>query len=163
MAAPPISATPAGSPFPSFQPSAVFSKLSADGKSLLYSTYFGSGGPALRDGANAVAVDSSDKAYVVGFSNSATFPTTVGVFQAVVAGPNPNPACGSQSPCRDAFVAKFDPAMLGAASLVYSTLLGGSGEDAALGAAVDSAGNSQLPGNAGVNSAPPNGLPTTNR
>src|SRR3989454_3552691 len=161
MAAPPISATPAGSPFPSFQPSAVFSKLSADGKSLLYSTYFGSGGPALHNGANAVAVDSSDKAYVVGFTNSATFPTTSGVFQQTVAGPNPNSACGSQSPCRDAFVAKFDPSMSGAGSLVYSTLLGGSGEDAALGVTVDSAGNAYVTGNAGFNSAPSSDFPTT--
>src|SRR2546426_285047 len=122
MAAPPISATPAGSPFPSFQPSAVFSKLSADGKSLLYSTYFGSGGPALHNGANAVAVDLAGNAYVTGNAGfnsapSSDFPTTLGAFQT---------SCPSSCLGDKLFVTKLNPTATG---LVYSTFLGGNGGD----------------------------------
>lgn len=46
----------------------------------------------------------------------------------------------------DAFVAKFDPSASGASSLIYSTYLGGSGNDAAAGVAVDSAGNAYVTG-----------------
>ncbi|HXY26522.1 MAG TPA: MBG domain-containing protein [Candidatus Acidoferrum sp.] len=158
MAAPPLS----GTAWPSFTPSAVFSKLSGDGKSLLYSTYFGSGvGTNYVNGANAVAVDSSGAAYLVGFTNSPTFPTTAGAFQPMIAGPNPSPYCGNRGPCQDAFIAKFDPTQSGAASLVYSTFLGGSGEDAALGVALDSSGNAYVTGSTGFNSTPASDFPTT--
>jgi hypothetical protein len=50
-------------------------KLSADGSSLIYSTYLGGSGP---DGAAAIAVDASGNAYVVGNTNSSNFPVTSG-------------------------------------------------------------------------------------
>src|SRR5262249_11239365 len=52
--------------------------------------------------------------------NSANFPTTTGAYQSRSGGG------------QDAFVAKLNPALAGAASLVYSTYLGGSGSDGQL-------------------------------
>ena len=61
-----------------------------------------------------------------------------------------HPATAFQSSqCRgsyDAFVAKLNPAASGAASLIYSTYLGGSGSDAGNGIAVDSSGNAYVTG-----------------
>ncbi|MBL8220148.1 MAG: hypothetical protein JNL62_13015, partial [Bryobacterales bacterium] len=73
--------------------------------------------------AYAVAVDGAGFAYMVGDMNAGNgeFPVRgaggASPFQA-------NPAGG-----KDAFIAKFNPAASGDASLVYSTLLGGSNED----------------------------------
>jgi hypothetical protein len=105
--------------------SAFVTKLSADGSSLVYSTYLG--GPDTISGtgqplspasnsAAAIAVDSSGSAYVTGFTNSTDFPTQ-------------NPFQGScdlrlgncDSP---AFVTKLSP---DGSSLVYSTYLQGTG------------------------------------
>ena len=46
----------------------------------------------------------------------------------------------------DAFVAEINPTQLGAASLVYSTYLGGSDQDASYGIAVDGSGNAYVTG-----------------
>ena len=55
-------------------------KLNPALSTLVYSTYLG-GGPA--DFASAVALDSSNNAYVTGGTGSNTFPTTLGAFQTV--------------------------------------------------------------------------------
>ena len=46
----------------------------------------------------------------------------------------------------DAFLAEIDPSQVGAASLVYSTYLGGSDQDASDGIALDGAGNAYVTG-----------------
>jgi hypothetical protein len=46
----------------------------------------------------------------------------------------------------DAFVAEINPTQVGAASLVYSTYLGGSDQDASYGIAVDGSGNAYVTG-----------------
>jgi hypothetical protein len=84
--------------------------------SLVYGSYLG-GGSA--DAGTGVAVDSSGNTYITGYTNSSNFPTTSGAFQ--TSQPSPNNY--------HAFVAKFNPAQSGSASLVYSTYLGGSGSD----------------------------------
>ncbi|HEY7835658.1 MAG TPA: SBBP repeat-containing protein [Ktedonobacterales bacterium] len=107
---------------------AFVSKLNAAGTALVYSTYLGGSGA---DAAVGIAVDASGNAYVVGATASTNFPLQ-GAFQATNAG-------GTD----DAFISKFNAA---GNALVYSSYLGGSGDDAALGIAVDASGNAYLTG-----------------
>ena len=78
--------------------------LNAAGTALTYATYL-AGTTSSQDQANGVAVDSTGKVYVTGFTYSTTFPTTAGVYQTH----NLN---GGQT----AFVAKLNPTLSGAAS-----------------------------------------------
>ena len=100
-------------------------KLNATGTALVYSTYLGgSGGTniyggSIGDGGSGIAVDSSGNVYVTGSTDSSDFPTTAGAFQATFG--------GVSNTFSNAFVAKLNPNLSGAASLVYSTYLGGSG------------------------------------
>ena len=121
---------------------------------LVYSTYLGgsgsgggcsegyvSGVPCSSSG-NGIAVDSSGNAYVTGQTYSANFPT-LNAFQSTN-----NAAANGQS---NVFVAKLDPSASGAASLLYSTYLGGAGYgsyygDSGSGIAVDSSGNAYVTG-----------------
>ncbi|MCX6381604.1 MAG: SBBP repeat-containing protein, partial [Armatimonadetes bacterium] len=108
---------------------AFVTNLSADGKSLIYSTYLG--GAKWDDIATKIAVDASGFAFVTGASFSADFPTTSGAFQSVHRG------------LQSAFVAKFSP---DGKSLVYSTLLGGKDSSAGSGVVVDKEGNAYISG-----------------
>jgi fibronectin type 3 domain-containing protein len=98
--------------------------------SLLYATYLGGSG---NDFPWGIAVDSSANAYVSGYTDSTDFPTTLSKYQ------------GDQ-PGRDAFVVKVDPTKTGAASLLYSTYLGGSNDSEGRGIAVDKDGNAYVTG-----------------
>ncbi len=121
-------------------------KLAASGTALLYATYMG--GPEEETG-RAIAVDADGRACVAGSTLSeAEFPVK-----------NPfQPAPGGFT---DAFVAKFNPTLAGAASLVYASWLGGSEEDAANGIAVDSSGNAYVTGETSFLTDVPN-FPTMN-
>ena len=129
-------------------------KLNAGGSALLYSTYFGgSGGENFNTPwrTGGIAVDGAGNAYITGKTNSLDLLTTTNAVQ---------PAFGGGD--FDAFVAKFDTTKVGAASLVYATYLGGSGDDESTGIAVDSAGNAYLTGWTGSsNFQTPNGFQTT--
>jgi hypothetical protein len=105
---------------------AFVAKLSADGSTLLYSTYLGG---SSNDQANGIAVDGTGKAYIVGATSSADFPTTPGSFA-------PTQPVGGQS----VFVTKLSPT---GANLVYSTYVG-AGSGAAI--AVDPSGFAYLTG-----------------
>jgi len=83
------------------------SKISADWKTLVYSTYFGGSG---MDTAQGVAVDSSGNAYITGTVESQNFP----VLNALYATWDNN---------ADAFLAKFSPT----GSLIFSTRYAGMG------------------------------------
>jgi len=97
--------------------------IAASGSSLIYSTYVGGTG-SLGDSGNAIAVDqTSGAAYVVGGTTSSNFPTTSGAFQTTLKGPKGN-----------AFAFELSPS----GSLTYSTYLGGTGTDVALGVALAS-------------------------
>jgi uncharacterized repeat protein (TIGR01451 family) len=99
-----------------------------------------------------MAVDSGGKAYIGGDTNYATFPVTPGAFQTTCLG------CAVKNNARtDGFVVAFDPSQTGAASLVYSTFLGGNGTnsggycssepgDVIYGIAVDSKSNAYVTG-----------------
>jgi hypothetical protein len=127
---------------PSWDCDDVFvTKLNATGSDLLYSTYLGGLGGEYPV---AIAVDLSENAYVTGLTSSTDFPVK-NAFQDTYAGPS----CpgGSEWGCADdAFVSKIDPTKSGVASLVYSTFLGGSGNDLGAGIAVDSFGNAYVTG-----------------
>ncbi|HEV2418706.1 MAG TPA: SBBP repeat-containing protein [Terriglobia bacterium] len=107
---------------------AFVTKLNAAGSALLYSTYLGGSG---EDRGLAIAVDGAGDAFVAGSTQSPVFPTTQGAFQT-------QPGGGT-----DAFVAEVNPA---GSQLIYSTLLGGSGNDQANGIALDPAGNAYVAG-----------------
>ena len=95
---------------------------------LSYSTYFGPSADAL-----AIAVDASGNAYITGRATSGIFPTTPGSLK-------PN----SSSDIPDAFVTKLNPT---GSALVYSTFLGGNGQDVGNSIAVDASGNAYVTGN----------------
>jgi hypothetical protein len=103
-------------------------KLNPTGSALLYSTYLG-GGNDRPDIGTAIAVDSAGNAYVTGFTNSRDFPT-VKPLQPFV-GPT------------DVFVAKLNAT---GSALLYSTHLGGSADDEAMGIAIDAAGSAYVTG-----------------
>jgi RHS repeat-associated protein len=101
---------------------------------LGYSTYLGgSASPWGGAGARGIAVDSSGCAYVAGWTYSLDFPI-LNAFQQTI---------GSTYYYPDAFVSKLNPA---GNALVYSTYLGGSGNDFANGIAVDSSGDAYVTG-----------------
>ncbi|HSS19548.1 MAG TPA: SBBP repeat-containing protein [Pyrinomonadaceae bacterium] len=102
---------------------------------LAYSTFLG--GTSLDQG-TAIAVDSQGNAYLTGVTQSTDFPTASALQ-------------GAKDAVGDAFVAKLNPA---GTALVYSTYLGGNGDDAGNGIAVDSQGNAYVTGLTGSGSFP---------
>ena len=106
---------------------AFVTKLGPTG-SLSYSTYIGG---SLLDAGNGIAVDSSGNAYVAGWTASSNFPYNIVVTRIQVLN-------GSD----DAFVLKLSST----GSLIYSTYIGGNGEDSANAIAIDSSGNIYITG-----------------
>jgi hypothetical protein len=94
---------------------------------LVYSTYLGG---SSSDYGTGIAVDSTGDVYVSGYTYSTNFPTQ-SPLQSTLGG-------GS-----DAFLTKFTP---GSSALLFSTYLGGSSNDQALGMIVDSTGSVYLTG-----------------
>jgi hypothetical protein len=107
---------------------AFITKLNPGGSALAYSTFLGGSG---YDEGYGIAVDTLGNTYVTGFATSADFPTTSGAFQTSLAG------------SQNAFITKLNP---GGSALVYSTYLGGSGDDEGAGVVVDSLGNAFVTG-----------------
>jgi hypothetical protein len=113
---------------------AYVTKLDPSGTVLLYSTVIGG---TAEDVGYGIAVDDSGNAYITGYTSSTVasgFPVTAGAYD------------GSHNGESDAFVIKLDPAGNGAADLVYSTLLGGTGRDDAHDTALDTSGNAYVTG-----------------
>jgi hypothetical protein len=126
----PIPPAPAPAPFqgalkPSLSINAFLAKIDttqSGSNGLLYSSYLGgSGSSGGGDQGNGIALDGNRNAYVVGTTGSLDFPVfpNPGAFQTTNKDANQLK--------RTAFVSKFDPTKSGAASLIYSTYLGGSG------------------------------------
>ena len=111
---------------------AKFNPAGAGAADLLYSTYLGGG---LADAGASISVDDSGKAYIVGITLSSDFDTTVGAYDTSFSGTDD-----------DGFLTVIDPNQSGAASLVYSTKIGGSAADDASGVAVDSSGTAWITG-----------------
>jgi hypothetical protein len=110
---------------------AFVTEFNLDGSALVYSTFLGGSN---YDWGQGIAVDGAGSAYVTGITRSTDFPTANAV-QSTYGG-------GSS----DAFLAKVDPSQSGAASLVYSTYLGGNSLDEGHGIAVDGIGNAYVTG-----------------
>ena len=123
-----------------FPDDAFVTKISSQG-TLVYSTYLGG---ANRDYGSAIAVDSLGNAYVTGTTLSPHFPATIGAF---------DPTCGTDGKCNqdpasggltsDAFVTKLNPE---GSALVYSSFLGGAGNERGFGIAVDNDQNAYVTG-----------------
>ena len=102
-------------------------KLNSSGSALVYSTYIGGGE---YDQARSLAVDVDGNAYLTGITESPNFPTR-------------NPIQPDFAGEQDTFAIKVNAA---GSALVYSTYIGGSGNDVGHAIAVDSAGNAFITG-----------------
>ncbi|HKB16191.1 MAG TPA: hypothetical protein VKF62_08995, partial [Planctomycetota bacterium] len=105
------------------------SRLSPSGASLRYSTFLGGG---FQDLAYALALDASGAATVAGVTGSSTFPTTAGAYDTGEAG------------IYDGFVTRLSPS---GEDLLYSTFLGGTGEDGLVALALDATRAAAVAGN----------------
>jgi len=101
-----VQTTPGGGP------DAFYTILDASNGVVLYSTFLGGSRP---DGATGLIVDAQGVATIVGWTNSADFPTTPGAMSSTLLG------------ATDVFVSRVQVAIGGASALVYCTLLGGTG------------------------------------
>jgi Domain of unknown function DUF11/Beta-propeller repeat len=118
--------------------------------SVAYSTYFGGGNPL--NGVTVgggIAVDANSKVYITGGTNflhtgsAATDFPILNAYQGCLDSPPPltppttAPNCSTSVTAPDAFVAKIDPSAAAGAQLLYSTYLGGTGDDVGYGIAAD--------------------------
>jgi hypothetical protein len=95
---------------------------------LVYSTYLGG---SEDDYGYGITADESGNVYITGYTESSNFPTTAGVYDTSFNG------------VYDVFVTKINP---DGTSLVYSTYLGGEGNDHGYGIGIDDHGNAFVTG-----------------
>ena len=122
-----LTTTPPASP----SVNAFIGVLDETGTSALYSSYLGG---EVEDIGYGIAVDNNANAYITGLTYSTTFPVSSGALQATYGGAG------------DAFVTKVNTAASGAASLAFSTYLGGPGLDQGNAIALDSTANAYVAG-----------------
>jgi Beta-propeller repeat len=103
--------------------------LRRDGARLVHSTFIGGSGA---DGAHDGELDAAGNFYIDGFTDSTDFPTSPGAFQ-------PNFGGGPS----DAWAAKLNRR---GTALVYSTYLGGEGEEDVFDLTTDRSGSAYIPG-----------------
>lgn len=89
-------------------------KFNAAGSDLIFSTFVGGGTASAYERCSNVQLDASDNVYVHGVTFDSAFPTTGGAYQTVYGGNGDNMAF------------KLDPT---GSTLLFSTFIGGSGED----------------------------------
>jgi hypothetical protein len=104
-------------------------KINPSGTAVLYSTYLGGSSGEQSTG---IALDGSGNAHIIGQTTSSDFPTTSGAYDTSFNG-------GST----DAFITKLNSS---GGTLIYSTYLGGSGQEYEYGIAVDASVNAYVSG-----------------
>jgi len=109
--------------------------------SLIYATFLGGSGIDMGHG---IAHNGAGRVYVTGWTTSPDFPVTPEAYDTT---------CGTDGTCNydayrraDAFIAEIDTARSGAASLLQSTFLGGSGQDMGYNIASNGAGTFYVTG-----------------
>ncbi len=112
-------------------------KINAAGTAILYSTYFGGDG---EDIATGIAVDSQGNAYVTGYTKSSMLP---GIKPSAIQPKRADPVFDFGFGGMDAFVTKINP---DGSAIIYTTFLGGKGDDRANAIAVDGEGNAFVTG-----------------
>jgi uncharacterized protein (TIGR03437 family) len=111
---------------------AFLAKINPSGSQVVFATYIG--GPA-DDEALGVALDPAGNIIVCGHTlSSFNFPVTPGIFQRAYRGADSG---NTQYNLGDGFVTKVSPS----GALIFSTYIGGSGDESVNGVAVDAAGN----------------------
>jgi len=122
-------------------PNAFVTKLDPSGSALVYSTYLGGSGicdtydgttTCVGDGASGIALDSEGDAYITGSTGSFDFPVAAEAFQSK-----------NKADWITAFVAKLDAS---GSALLYSTYLGGTGQEQGYAIAVDSSDSAYVTG-----------------
>lgn len=116
---------------------AFFATVNATGTNLLYSTYLG--GTGTEEGVD-IAVGTAGDAYITGYTKSNNFPIKAGAYSTVYAGADGAIWGG------DVFVSHIQPGGLGAADMIYSTFIGGGGDDVGGGIAINSKGEAYIAG-----------------
>lgn len=139
---------------------AFVSKFAADGTTLIYSTYLGGNN---EDAGRAITVDANDNAWVTGYTFSNDFPITsdamqklcspaglfsftTNTYSTMVSSCEAHPAGENNvysQGAPDVFVAKLNPT---GTQLLYSTFLGGTGNDNPNGIGLDAQGNVYIGG-----------------
>jgi len=121
-------------------------RLAPGGSALLYSTYLG--GTNIDEG-QGIALDPSGLIYITGYTGSTNFPVSTNALQTLLnQADNPTTKFkGTKRVPLDGFVARLDPFAVGASSLLYSTLLGGTNNDAGFRIALDFQTNVYIAGN----------------
>lgn len=120
---------------------AILNPAAAGAAQLVYATCLG--GASSYSGATALALDSAGRDYLAGYTADRDFPVTAEAFE---------PACaGCTAGTNEGFLSVLDSSAAGAAGLVYSTFLGGSGNargdgDTATGLAVAAPGDVWIAG-----------------
>ncbi len=119
---------------------AFITKIKSDGSDLIYSTFVGG---STDDTAHDITIDSDNNVYVAGTTDSSNFPSTTGTYST------------SKSGKFDAFIFKLNQT---GGKLIFSTFIGGDGNDHARGVCIDTHGNSYITGYCEYSSKP---YPTT--
>jgi len=108
----------------------IVTKINSAGSSILYSTFIGD---TLSEYANGIAIDTKGNAYIIGHTNdyNNNYPTTPGAYDRTHNGDD------------DVFVSKINS---DGSDFIYSTYIGGSGDDHGFGIALDPIGNAYITG-----------------
>ena len=106
-------------------------KLNSDGSGLIFGTFIGG---SYSDSPNAIALDSADNVYITGRTSSTNYPVTTTAYDT---------SLNNSFSYYDVVVTKLNSA---GTDLVYSTYIGGSGDEVGYDIALDNSGNAYITG-----------------